>query len=790
MLSNSQLAHAQICQQLAECAFGTGLRGEEVDRIASQARQVIAESRRLLDTQSSHSGFGSLASDRSDRTLPSSVRPPVNSVNSAREAQSEEQERRRRQDREAERAALELEKRFDEDLRKQKLATRQAEALLSECQAELERRRGDTPAAGSRSPAEIREEAAQLRQAAKKAEESARQQASEQREVRQRLQQLIDAAKAEVSEAVQQRADAIKEKQASMRRQQKQLQKVQATCVELSQQIKEKKRLCEETDRQTKSAGVSITRSRREATEVAALASALQSRLDVEETETVETIETLESGEGSRCDTGATGSDNSLRKLEETALSAKVVGTQNRCRSLEQQALASASRAEELSALVELYQLRLSQPGDAGVAGDAGAPKELHAAQEEHAELKEAHRQALAQLNGQHLQKLVTSLTEPIRTSRTESTPSPSPAGLSEAAQKIVSCEAEHLRELCLVEQRVAEHELSQYEAFLAGPEAGKASSSVGTLQELQGRGKLRAARLIHDSLHQLGSRLEHVMQGEVAGLDLSGKIGPVLVERLNGSIRKGIEVAKEELQCRRSELSELTAQGEPGALGTQHAQLREMLDEARASCQGQTELCAQLRSSVAALEAEAAAQMQQREEELGRGAALRTRLEEALRAEAAMGMELCSKLEEECRELRVSAQGLELSSSHETQACELLREELNAKEEAAEQLAARVAGFEHADAELEQRRQGLQSRMAAVSKALDFKTAQAKKVHEEAQACCKARAQAVVATEAERMALHAALANLEAEKQASLSQERLLDRSPPSSTAQAAGVQ
>ena len=230
------------------------------------------------------------------------------------------EELRRRQNMEAEQTALELERNFDEALRKHKLATRQAEALLSECQAEMETRKA---VSGSGGPgAEAREEATRLRQAAKKAEESARQQASEQREVRQRLQQLIDVAKAEVSSVAQQRADALKQRQAAARRQQKQLQKAQATCAGLSQEVQEKKRLCEETDRQIASTGQSITSSRRAATEVAALAGALRSRLDGEEE--TEALEPAESVEGSLCDTG--GSDTGVRRWElaETTLSAKV----------------------------------------------------------------------------------------------------------------------------------------------------------------------------------------------------------------------------------------------------------------------------------------------------------------------------------------------------------------------------------------------------------------------------------------------------------------------------------
>jgi len=747
--------------------------GEDVDRIASQARQAIVESRRLLDAQSSRSGFGSVAgdhSDRSDRTLQSSSRPVASSVHGtvSEELERERQrQRRRQQDREAEQAALELEKNFDEAMRKQRLATRQSEALLNECQAELERRTESSAASRS---AEVREEAAQLRQAAKRAEDSARQHASEQRELRQRLQQLVDAAKSEVATVAQKRAEDSKQRQASLRKQQKQLQKAKGTCAELSQRIQQTKQTCEDTDRQIHSIGASVASFRRTAVEVAALAQALRSRLDGEETETqtaeTETL-TLESGEGqgSLCDTG--GSDTGVQKLElaKTALSAKVAAAWDRCRSLEQEALSSARKAEELSALVEHYQLELSQPSQ-GLGADTA---ELRAASEEHVELKKVHRQALAQLDGQHLQQLVTSLATS-RSSKAENAQSPTNAtGLSETAQKVVRCEVEHVRELCFVEARIAEQELSQYEALIARPAraAEVQSSPSSTLREVQGRAKLRAAGLAKGSCHRLSTRLEDFLRdGDSNDLDLSGRIAPVLVESLKSSIHKSIEKAKPELEIWGSKLAQL---GEKPAL-PEGASLGETL----ATCQSQAQLCAELRLSMEPLEKEAADRGQQRSEELQRGAALRTRLEEALRAEAAMGAELCSKLEEECREVKVSVQGLELSSSHEAQACARLREELHCKEEAFDQLAARVAGLERADAELEERRLQLRRRMAAVSKALDFKAAQAEETHEEAEACCAARSKAVVATEAERTVLCAALANLEAEK-ASLSQEQLL---------------
>ncbi|CAE7350101.1 clpC [Symbiodinium necroappetens] len=748
--------------------------GEDVDRIASQARQAIVESRRLLDAQSSRSGFGSVAgdhSDRSDRTLQSSSRPGASSAHGtvSEELQRERQrQRRRQQDREAEQAALELEKSFDEAMRKQRLATRQAEGLLSECQAELERRTESSTASRS---AEVREEAAQLRQAAKRAEDSARQHASEQRELRQRLQQLIDEAKAEVATVAQKRAEDSKHRQMSLRKQQKQLQKAKGVCADLSQRIQQKKQICEDTDRQIHSIGASVASLRRTAVEVSALAQALRSRLDGEETETqtaeAETL-TLESGEGqgSLCDTG--GSDTGVQKLElaKTALSAKVAAAWDRCRSLEQEALSSARKAEELSALVEHYQLQLSQPS---LADTDSVLQELRAANEEHAELKKVHRQALAQLDGQHLQKLVTTLATS-RSSKAENAQPTSATGLSETAQKVVRCEVEHVRELCLVETRIAEQELSQYEAFIARPAraAEVQSSPSSTLQEVQGRAKLRAAGLSKGSCHRLSTRLEHFLRdGEAKDLDLSGGIAPVLVEYLKNSIHKSIDKAKPELEIWTSKLTQL---GKNPSLPEGAA----CLGETRAACQNQAQLCMELRLSIEPLEKEAAARGHQRSEELQRGAALRTRLEEALRAEAAMGAELCSKLEEECREVKVSVQGLELSSSHEAQACSRLREELHCKEEAFDQLAAHAAGLERADAELEERRKQLRRRMAAVSKALDFKAAQAEETREEAEACCAARSKAAVATEAERTVLCAALANLEAEK-ASLCQEQLL---------------
>ena len=724
-----------------------------MDRIASQARQVIRESRRLLET-SSRSGLGSVASDAlSSRPAP--------------DASEDLRELRRRQNLEAEQAALELEKGFDEAVRKQKLATRQAEALLSECQAELESRKAAGAESGGPGTA-AREEAATLRLAARKAEESARQQASEQREVRQRLQQLIDTAKAEVASVAQHRAEVNKQKQASTRRQQKQLQKVKATCVELSQKVQEKKCLCEETSRQISSTGLSIASCRRTATEVGALATALHSRVDGDEE--TETLETLESGEGSLCDTG--GSDTGARReLAENALSAKLTAARDRCRSLEQQALLSAAKAEELSALVEHYQLQLAQPDL--LEGDGGS-KELRTANAEQAELKKAHRQALAELDGRHLQKLVTSLTDPSRGAKSESAPSPtSVGGPSEAAQKVVHCEAEHIHELALVEQRIAGHELSQYQALISRPV--EASCSPGTLQDLQGRTKLRAAKLAARSLQQLGGRVDDfLLAGRAKDLDLTGKIAPVVVDSLKSVIHESIDSAKMELQSWRSQLTSMNSH-EARDL---EAELQESIcqtSQAREDCRSLTEFCMTLRASVAALESDAAVCAQQREQELHRGAALRARLEEALRAEAAMGAELCAKLEEECREVKVSAQGLALSSNHEEHACAQLREELRAEEDAADQLAARVAGLERTDAEVEERRQQLLSRMAAVSKALDFKAAGAQQLQEEARACCEARAQAVVATEAEHATLRAALANLEAEKQASLSQEWLL---------------
>ncbi|CAE6973164.1 clpC [Symbiodinium sp. CCMP2456] len=746
--------------------------GEDVDRIASQARQAIVESRRLLDAQSSRSGFGSVAgdhSDRTDRTLQSSSRPVASSAHGtvSEELERERQrQRRRQQDREAEEAALELEKNFDEAMRKQRLATRQAEGLLSECQAELERRTESSTASRS---AEVREEAAQLRQAAKRAEDSARQHASEQRELRQRLQQLVDEAKAEVATVAQKRAEDSKQRQASLRKQQKQLQKAKGTCAELSQRIQQRKQVCEDTDRQIHSIGASVASFRRTAVEVAALAQALRSRLDGEETETAEAETlTLESGEGqgSLCDTG--GSDTGVQKLElaKTALSAKVAAAWDRCRSLEQEALSSARKAEELSALVEHYQLQLSQPS---LPDTDSVPQELRSANEEHAELKKAHRQALAQLDGQHLQKLVTTLATS-RSSKAENAQPTNATALSETTQKVVRCEVEHVRELCLVETRIAEQELSQYEALIARPAraAEVQSSPSSTLQEVQGRVKLRAAELSKGSCHRLSTRLEQFLRdGEAKDLDLSGRIAPVLVESLKSSIHKSIDKAKPELESWTSKLAQL---GSNPSL----PEGASCLGETRAACQSQAQLCMELRLSIEPLEKEAAARGHQRSEELQRGAALRTRLEEALRAEAAMGAELCSKLEEECREVKVSVQGLQLSSSHEAQACSRLREELHCEEEAFDRLDAHAAGLERADAELEERRKQLRRRMAAVSKALDFKAAQAEETREEAEACCAARSKAAVATEAERTVLCAALANLEAEK-ASLSQEQLL---------------
>ena len=434
----------------------------------------------------------------------------------------------------------------------------------------------------------------------------------------------------------------------------------------------------------------------------------------------------------------------------------------------------SATRAEELSALVEHYQLQLTHPSEIS---ENSLSTELRAVREEHAELKKAHRQALAELDGQNLQKLVTSLTEPSRSARSECTASPtSPAQPSEAALKIAHCEAEHVHQLCLVEQRLAEHELSQYQARVAGPEI---HAAMATLQDLQIRAKQKSAQLAIRSLHQLGNRLEHFIQaGQVHDLEFTaGKIAPVLADSLKSGVHRSLDVAKLELQSSESKLSALPRL--PGTL----EELQESIyhtSDLEAECLGRAELCADLRASVEALQAEAATCTQQREEELLRGVALRSRLEEALRAEAAMGVELRSKLQEECREVKATVQGMELSYNEEAHACTRLRGELFAEEEAAKKLAIRLACFERSDAELDERRQQLQSRISAVCLALDFKAANAQQLHEEAQASCEARARAAVAIQAERAALHAAVANLEAEKQASLSQEWFLQEEGP----------
>ncbi|CAJ1380620.1 unnamed protein product [Effrenium voratum] len=328
-----------------------------VRQIAHTARQVITESRRLLQS-ASLSSLGSFSSRREaeEPEEPAEAEPepaepcrsPVKPAGTEPVAGWSSQGVSMLDD---EQMALQLEQRFEESMRKHRQAVRKAEELYSQVLAEQEE------VTRSFAVAKLKEEANAFKQEASKADALSRQRAAEQRDLKLKLQGAVDLAKADLAALAQQRAESEKQKRAAVRGKQKRLRGVKQSCAEMREQLESLEHQSQDSERGMQAAQQAFNHARHSAMEVSALAKALKNRVPEVETS---------------CDTGGSGGGAGEQQL---------AAAQERCLELKQE-LALAVEAE-------------MEPVE--------VPAQLTA---ELAELKEEHQELLKSRDSERLQEL------------------------------------------------------------------------------------------------------------------------------------------------------------------------------------------------------------------------------------------------------------------------------------------------------------------------------------------------------------------------------------------------
>ena len=301
--------------------------------------------------------------------------------------------------------ALEVEHSFDVALRKQQKALKAAEQARAKAQEE----RVAFESSAAAKLKDLKEETEALRLEVKRSEGVARQRAAEQRELRQELQREIESSKVSLLAMVQQNEEQMKKKQATLRKKRNRWKRLKETCSEIVLPPESK-------DHRLQILESAFNDVRHVVVEASALARALRSRMPEDV-----------AAEG-RCDTGGSDSLAARRQAETTeSVPAEATEVLERCRVLREEAQLLVS---ELSAS-EIRESERSESCSETPSLLGCLAKELQQRQETSAQFQELLL---------HLQKQV--LNSAVPSSRSLE----------------VRCEAEGLRELCQVEQRIEEH--------------------------------------------------------------------------------------------------------------------------------------------------------------------------------------------------------------------------------------------------------------------------------------------------------------------------------------------